>query len=97
MGPGGPRTGCYLLCTDCVHSLQDCGFLAFCPLVGEAVQRLVKVSWRAGPLPAYWRGKLSLGPLVGSAMSRGRPRGGGGLRTSLLSCLMMGGAVSCLG
>ena len=66
------------------------------PGQGEAVQRLVKVSWRAGPLPAHWWGKLGLGPLVGSAMSRGMPRGGGGLRTSLLRCLMMGGAVSCL-
>ena len=41
----------------------------------------MKVSWRAGPLPAHWRGKLGLGPLVGSAMSRGMPRGGSGLRT----------------
>ena len=97
MGPVGPRTGCHLLCTGCVHSLQDCGFLAFCPLVGEAVQRLVKVSWRAGPLPAHWWEKLGLGPLVGSAMSRGMPRGGGRLTTSLLSSQMMGGAVTCLG
>lgn len=54
--------------------------------MGEPGVELVQASWWEGLVTDYWWIDLGLGPLVGSAMSKGVSRGSCGLRKSL-GCL----------
>ena len=77
------RSGFLLAGSD--HRLKDCNFLLLvsAPWWVRLIQRLLQASWQEGPVTANWWAKVSLGPLMGKAISGGVSKGVYELRKSL--------------